>query len=548
MIEPARAAALAAALGLIAAGAAWGDGFTVLQINDSYKIEGLEAGRSGGLARVRALRRAIEEKEGRPVVVVHGGDLLFPSVMSKYLAGEAMVAALNRLDGSDAFDPGLFVTFGNHEFDHPDLGVVEARLAESRFTWLSSNLRLERPGDAAPKPFAEALPNVERERLLELGGIRVGLLGLTMDGDPRPWLHYDDFEGRVAAAREAVARLRGRGAELVVALTHQELRDDVALAAAVPGIDRIAGGHEHVAIERLAGATWITKADADARTIVRIDVDREAAGLVMRHRFVPADESLPQDPAMLGEVARWLVRLEERVRETTGQGLLDVVATTEHALEGVEPVIRGRESALGNFLADALRARLSTDLALLNGGAVRVNDDLPAGGALRVYEMEGIFYYDNFPVAIELAGAELLDLLRISLAGAESAHGRFLQVSGLRLRYRLEDEPADEPRVALDFADVEVERRGGAGWEPLAPARRYSVATLDYLWTNGCRDGYALLGAGCGGTSPPRLERPALSWRGLTEEAIAALPGRRITTAIDGRIVRVERPDQGDRR
>jgi 2',3'-cyclic-nucleotide 2'-phosphodiesterase (5'-nucleotidase family) len=548
MIERARKVALLAALALGAAGAAWGDGFTILQINDTYKIEGLEAGRSGGLARVRSLRRAIEEQEGRPVLVLHGGDLLFPSVMSKYLAGEAMVAALNRLDGSDDVDPRLFVTFGNHEFDHRDLGVLEARLAESRFTWLSSNLRLQRPGDAEWKPIAEALPNVERDRLLELGGVRVGLFGLTMDGDPRPWLLYDDFAGRVAAAREAVERLRRRGADLVVAVTHQELGDDVALAAAVPGIDRIVGGHEHVAIERLAGATWITKADADARTIVRIDVDREAGGLVTRHRFVLADESLPQDPAMLGEVARWLVRLEERLRETTGRGLLEVVATTEHALEGVEPVIRGRESALGNFLTDALRARLETDVALLNGGAVRVNDDVPAGGALRVYEMEGIFYYDNLPVAIELSGAELLELLRISLAGAESAHGRFLQVSGLRLRYRIEAGAGDEPRVAVDFADVEVERRGGAGWEPLDPARRYSVATLDYLWTNGCRDGYALMSAGCGGTSPPRLERPALSWRGLTEEAIAALPGRRITTAIDGRIVRVERPDLGDRR
>lgn len=545
MIDRARVAGLAAAILLSFAGAARSDGFTILQLNDTYKIEGIEAGGSGGLARVRALRRAIEEEEGRPVLVLHGGDLLFPSVMSKYLLGEAMVASLNRLDGDDGFDRRLFVTFGNHEFDHRELSVLETRLAESRFTWLSSNLRLQRPGAAAPSPFGGALRNVEATARFEIGGIEVGLFGLTMAGDPRPWLLYDTLDDRLAVARRATAELRASGAELVVALTHQEIAEDVALAAAVPGIDRIVGGHEHVALERNVGATWITKADADARSIVRIDVDRTPAGVATRHRFVAADAGLAEDPAMLGEVARWLVRLEAEVREQTGASLLDVVATTEHALEGVEPAIRGRETALGNFLADVLRERLATDLALINGGAVRVNDDVPAGGALRVYEVEGIFYYDNRPVVFELSGAELLDLLRVSLAGAAQAHGRFLQVAGLRLRYRLASD-GDGESVELAAADVAVRSAADGGWAALDPARRYSVASLDYLWANGCRDGYALFGAGCGGSSPPRLERAETSWRGITEAAIARLPGRRITTAIDGRIVRVEAAHQGE--
>ena len=38
------------------------------------------------------------------------------------------------------------------------------------------------------------------------------------------------------------------------------------------------------------------------------------------------------------------------------------------------------------------------------------------------------------------------------------------------------------------------------------------------------------------------VAEPAISWRQLTEEALAALPGRRITTDLDGRIVRIEAP------
>ena len=250
-------------------------------------------------------------------------------------------------------------------------------------------------------------------------------------------------------------------------------------------------------------------------------------------------QQVAPDPEMQGRVARWLVRLAETVKVQAGGSLLDVVATTEHPLEGVEPTIRGRESALGNFLADVLRDRLETDLAFVNGGAIRVNDDVPAGGDVRIYEMEGIFYFDNRPVATQVTGAELLELLRKSVSDAAIGHGRFLQVAGIRFRYHARPEGYGET-TRVEATEVEVRPRGAAEFVPLELDRTYSVATLDYLWKNGYRDGYPLFSLGAGATSPPLLPRPELSWRGITEEAIAALPGRRITADIDGRIQRIQ--------
>jgi hypothetical protein len=167
---------------------------------------------------------------------------------------------------------------------------------------------------------------------------------------------------------------------------------------------------------------------------------------------------------------------------------------------------------------------------------VRVNDDVPAGGELRNYELEGIFYYDARPVVFAVTGRELLDLLRISVSGADLGHGRFLQVSGVRFRYHVV--PGAAPRV--DAAEVEVWLGAGGRFDALDLERRYSVASLDYLWRNGYRDGYPLFSLGNGGTSPEPTSQPELSWRRITEEAIAALPGRRIATELDGRIQRVE--------
>ncbi len=210
------------------------------------------------------------------------------------------------------------------------------------------------------------------------------------------------------------------------------------------------------------------------------------------------------------------------------------MATTEHLLEGTEPTIRGRETALGDLLCDILRERLGTDLAFVNGGAIRVNDDVPAGGDLRVYELEGIFYYDDKPVIFELTGREILGLLEKSVSQATLGHGRFLQVAGLRFRYQVARRRQHPGR-----------RRRGLG----APGRRDAVRAARprpplprrdarlHLAQRLSRRLSAVLGRATAARARTLVAEPEISWRQLTEEALAALPGRRITTDLDGRIV-----------
>ena len=516
-------------------------GFTILQINDTYKIEGLRAGAEGGMSRVRTLRRELEG-EGRPVLVLHAGDFLFPSVMSKYLQGVPMIEALNLLDGSAAFDELLFVTPGNHEFDHPEPRVLFDRIAQSQFAWISSNIAVAESAGTALSPMNSLFPNVKDHVVLELGGIRVGIFGLTLNDQRRPWVDYGyELEARRATVARVLDDLEREGAEFVVGLTHQEIGEDERLAKEFGDrIDWIVGGHEHVAQFLRVGATTITKADADAKTAYRIDVRRAGGAIRGASALLELDTAVAVDPDMVREVATSLATLARTVEEKTGRKLLDVVATAEHLLEGTEPAIRGRETALGDLLCDVLRERLGTDLAFVNGGAIRVNDDVPAGGNLRVYELEGIFYYDDKPVIFELTGRELLALLEKSVSQATLGHGRFLQISGLRFRYHV----AADGTTRVDAADVAVRPNGEAGFAPLDLERRYRTATLDYTWRNGYRDGYPLFSAGDGKSSPALLEEPQISWRQLTEEALAAFPGQRITTDVDGRIERIESPSK----
>lgn len=514
--------------------------FTILQINDVYKIEGLLGGSVGGLARVRTLRKELEA-EGRPVLVLHAGDLLFPSVMSKYLRGSAMIRTLNLLDGdAAAFDPALVVVFGNHEFDDRDPGTVLGRVAQSDFAWVSSNTRYRSVKTSPGEPFSGRVANAHDFLVKEVGGARIGIFGLTTDAQPRDYVAYDyEPAARNAAVTRALEKLRAAGATAFVALTHQDLDEDERLARDFPAVGLVVGGHEHFFLQRRVGRTWITKADADARTAVVHDVRVRADGTIEdSFRKVALGPEVEKDAEVERDVQASLADLAAAVRSQTGRDLQEVLGTTENLLEGVEPAVRGRETALGNFLTDVLRLRMETDLAFVNGGAIRINDDIPPG-PIRNYDFEGIFYFDNSIVSFEVTGAELLELLRISVSKVHTGHGRFLQVSGIRFRYRVAG-TAEEPVYSIEASDVEVAPLGSGGYRPLELDRKYSVASLDYIWENGYRDGYPLFSKGRGAASPRRLDSGALPWRATTEAAIRALPDRRVTSKIEGRIVRVD--------
>src|SRR5262245_17336941 len=153
---------------------------TFLHFNDVYEISPVEAGKTGGLARLAAFRASLKA-EHPELLTTLGGDYLSPSglgtarVEGERLYGKQMVAVLNVL-GLD------LATLGNHEFDVPE-AAFRARVAESTFKVISSNVT---GIDGAPLPGTlpyAVVPVKTRGRT-----IRVGVLGLTIDSNRQPWV------------------------------------------------------------------------------------------------------------------------------------------------------------------------------------------------------------------------------------------------------------------------------------------------------------------------------------------------------------------------
>jgi len=466
---------------------------TLLQINDAYVLEPVDGGRRGGMARLATLVKRIRAAH-RNVVFAHAGDALSPSLMSTALRGAQMIAVLNAL--------GLDVaTFGNHEFDF-GLAVLRERMAESRFRWLSSNV-VER---GSGRPFGGAA----REALLERGGVGVGLFGLTTAETASTSaagvdveFHDPQTEGKAVAAD-----LRRLGADLVVGVTHQHMSADRALANGAE-VDVILGGHEHEPLVAEEGKALITKAGSDARYLVEVDVWMRPGGALVERSwtFHEVSERLPEDAGVAAIVRAYATRL--------GRELDTEVGRTTVPLEARRAPLRTQESNLGDFLADAMRARLDADVAMINGGGIRTDRVVPTG-ALTKRDVLGLLPFTNVVMKLAVTGARLREALEQGLSRLEREGGGYLQVSGLRLAY--------DPRLPAGRRVLGVEVGGAA----LDPARTYTVAVVDYLARGGdgitaLRDGRVLVDA----TSGPQLADVLL-------EAITTRGT--IAPAVDGRL------------
>jgi 5'-nucleotidase / UDP-sugar diphosphatase len=378
-----------------------------LSINDVYVADTMADGQ-GGLARVATVRRRLADQG--PVLFVLAGDILSPSLLTKYYNGRQMVEALNsaRLD---------YATFGNHEFELP-VDTLNARIAESNFKWLSSNCTL-----ADGTPFPKVLP----WDTVRVSGHKVGLFGLTLLGPYRTQVRCTDPD---SAAHLAIDTLAAMGSDLIVGITHQTLEDDRDLLGREPRLDLILGGHEHEAHDSVVSGRHVLKADANSRTAQFATVWggkgqwRQAVGLVH------IDNRLPEDSLVAPVVRAWEDSLRQRL------GPERILGSTTVPIDARDVVGRAQESLLGDLVTDALRAGTHADVALLNAGALRL-DDVITPGPVSSYQLESIFLFSDETriVSFKLTGARLREILEHGVADGSLGQGGFLQVSGVAFTY-----------------------------------------------------------------------------------------------------------------
>lgn len=437
---------------------------TFLHLNDVYQFTPVERGRAGGLSRISTLTK--QARRASPhTLLLFGGDTLSPSVESQLerdgevLKGRQMMDAWNAL-GVD------YAVLGNHEFDFGD-EVLRERLKESSFPWLGTNVIDVR----TEKSFEGTQSTVIRE----LGGIRVGLLGVLLPETKEsakvgPDTRIDDF---CATAQRVVPELRAQGAQLVVALTHLENVQDQAFARC-SGVDLIIGGHDHARFEDRASGAPIFKVAADALELGRVTVEVDKRTGAVRHvgwEVIPVTDQVPEDPTFSAAMSQYDVLLAELSRP---------VGSTEVELDARSASNRTGETNLGSFIADTVREAADSDVALVNGGFIRADTTFTPGELTR-RDMLSILPFRDDVVVLDVSGTTLRAALEngVSLSAEDARPGRFPQVSGLRFTFD-PSRPKGQRVVGVTV-----------GGKALREDATYTLATLRFI--AGGKDGYTML-------------------------------------------------------
>lgn len=435
--------------------------FTLLLVNDIYRM-GERDGR-GGFARLAAIVKE-ERARGVPMLFCHAGDTFSPSLMSGFDKGAHIVELLNAI-GPDVFVPG------NHEFDF-GVDTFMERLGEARFPFYGANMRR---ADGSP------IPGMRDTSLHRLGPVTVGVVGLALLETPTKSRSGDlRFHPEPEVLRREAAALRKAGADLVIAVAHTDRQTDTEIMGSHM-VEVLLTGHDHDLALAYDGKTVMVESAEEGNFVTAIDFRVKITGegaersVVWAPSFRIHDSALVEPDPAVGAIVE---RLERELAKE-----LDVpLARTEVALDSRTVVVRAEEAAIGNLIADALRASTGADIAITNGGAIRANKRYPAGTTITRRDVLSELPFGNTTVLVELTGAQIKRVLENGVAQIGVPSGRFPQVSGLRVTVN-RSAPAGE-RVSAVTQD-------GA---PLAPDQTYKVGANNFMLAGG--DGYGLLAEG----------------------------------------------------
>jgi 5'-nucleotidase len=451
-------------------------GLTFIHMNDTYRVADVEDGTRGGFGRVVTTIRALQA-EGREVHVLHGGDLLSPSLESQIWFGGQMVQALNFID---ALAPAYFIA-GNHEFDirDDDLGYFINAVRSSEFDWLGDNYRFKTGDEVADS-------SINSEFTFEAGGKTIGVFAVTLHpedgGTTRDYVEYErDYMGIV---RRVIAGLEAQGVDMIIGLTHLYMEDDIRLAALRkehPKLEFIVGGHDHEMISHMQSedSAAIFKGSSNARVIWRIDVDFDAAGdASIQASALPMDNSVAKDSGYQVLEDQWRAELLRLYP------IIDVkVGTAAVRFDVTEESIRNDENAWGNLIVDVARSAFGepqADFAFINSGSIRIDDYI--ADDITYEDIARTFGFPSQVRRIRVSGTEFKAMMEAGYRGAGRSEGYFPQVSGFRVCV---------DRSQPDFARiVSLQVPSDNTWTEIDAARDYAVILPSFIF--GDRDGYRM--------------------------------------------------------
>jgi 5'-nucleotidase len=423
----------------------------------------------GGYARVATkIAELREELAGENLIVLDAGDQYQGSLMYTTYKGDVEIEMAEKV-GFDA------MAVGNHEFDDGPEGLLKLIEGVS-FPVISGNVDVSQSNVLAGK--------LQNHVVLEVGGEKIGVISaLAVDtsetSSPGEAVIFQD---EIDSLKADVAALQAEGVTKIVALNHVGVTKDMEIAAAVPGLDVVVGGHSHtkfsnteegaMAYPTMVGNVPVVQAYAYSKYVGHLVLTFDDAGVVTSATgdTILLDASVAEDEEIVARVAELAGPIAEMKNR--------LVAETSEAINGERDSCRAQECAMGNLVADAMLDRVKDQgiqIAIQNGGGIRSSID---AGEVTMGEVLSVLPFQNTLSTFEVKGATIVAALENGVSKFEEGAGRFPQVAGMSYAFDV-SQPAGSR-----ISDVMV------GDAPIEADTVYGVVSNNYVRNGG--DGYKM--------------------------------------------------------
>ena len=415
----------------------------------------------GGIPNALGTIARLKQEAPGPVLTFDVGDLWVGTFASNRDQGKTTIAAMNLI-GYDA------MTLGNHDFDQ-GVAVVQARAGEAKFPVLVANIVESATGQVP----AWAKPYIVKE----VGGMRFGIIGLGYTSTPAisskvKELQVFKFVDELEAVKQILPEVKSKS-DFIVVVSHAGFDRDQQIAAAVPGIDVIVGGHTHTELRqpKVVGNTVIVQAGSKAQYVGRLELKidpatRKILDYTKSNELISAVNTKAATPKEVADMfAKLIADGRDATNKVIGETLIDL--TRAYTSDGRST----GEYPSGNLVVDALlwanqAGDKPAEIAIHNNAGIRT--DIPKGPITygKLYEM---LPFDNVLTAMDLTGAQIKAILEI----AASCPRVNTLVAGMSFAYDC-NKPNGQ-RISKMMI------RG----KPVDLQAVYRVQTIDYLSTGG---------------------------------------------------------------
>ena len=197
---------------------------------------------------------------------------------------------------------------------------------KGKTAFLAQNVKTTDFGDPVFEPYA----------MREVDGVAVAVIGqafpYTPIANPRHFVAQWSFGIQDEHLQTVVDAARGKGAKVVVVLSHNGMDVDLKMASRVTGIDAILGGHTHdgmpapTVVANASGQTLVTNAGSNGKFLGVLDLDvKDGSVAGFAYRLLPVFSNLlPADAQMQAHIdavrAPFKARLDEPL--ATSEALL----------------------------------------------------------------------------------------------------------------------------------------------------------------------------------------------------------------------------------